>query len=87
MLHLALPHLTADLQASSTQQLWILDIYGFMIAGFLITMGGVGDRIGRRKLLLVGSAIFGILSVLAAFAQSATMLIAMRALLGLQVPR
>lgn len=83
MLHLALPHLTADLQASSTQQLWILDIYGFMIAGFLITMGGVGDRIGRRKLLLVGSAIFGILSVLAAFAQSAYMLIAMRALLGI----
>ena len=83
MLHLALPHLAADLHASSTQQLWILDIYGFMIAGFLLTMGGIGDRIGRRKLLLVGGAVFAILSVLAAFAQTAPMLIAMRALLGI----
>jgi MFS transporter, DHA2 family, multidrug resistance protein len=67
---LAVPHLSADLGASSTQQLWILDIYGFMVAGFLITMGTVGDRIGRRRLLLVGAAAFGLASVLAAWSTS-----------------
>jgi MFS transporter, DHA2 family, multidrug resistance protein len=56
---LALPHLTADVGASSVEQLWITDIYGFMLAGFLITMGTLGDRIGRRKLLLIGAAGFG----------------------------
>lgn len=83
MLHLALPHLAADLDPSSAQQLWILDIYGFMIAGFLITMGTLGDRIGRRKLLLIGAAAFGAASVLAAFSASAEMLIVARALLGI----
>jgi DHA2 family multidrug resistance protein-like MFS transporter len=62
--------------------LWITDIYGFMIAGSLITMGTLGDRIGRRKLLLSGAAVFGFASVLAAFSTSAGMLIAARALLG-----
>jgi MFS transporter, DHA2 family, multidrug resistance protein len=80
---LAVPHLSADLGASSTQQLWILDIYGFMVAGFLITMGTVGDRIGRRRLLLVGAAAFGLASVLAAWSTSPQMLIASRALLGI----
>ena len=50
VLHLAAPHLSADLRPTSDQLLWILDIYGFMIAGFLVTMGTLGDRIGRRKL-------------------------------------
>jgi DHA2 family multidrug resistance protein-like MFS transporter len=54
VLHLAVPSLSADLRPSSSQLLWIVEIYGFMIAGFLITMGTLGDRIGRRKLLLVG---------------------------------
>jgi DHA2 family multidrug resistance protein-like MFS transporter len=81
-LFLALPHLTAELGASSVQQLWIMDIYGFMIAGFLVTMGTLGDRIGRRRLLLLGATAFGIASVLAAFSTSAGMLIATRALLG-----
>ena len=67
VLLLALPHLSADLEASSTQQLWILDIYGFMLAGFLITMGTLGDRIGRRRLLLIGAAAFAVASVLAAY--------------------
>jgi MFS transporter, DHA2 family, multidrug resistance protein len=80
---LAVPHLSADLQASSTQQLWILDIYGFMVAGFLITMGTLGDRIGRRRLLLAGAAAFGIASILAAWSTSPEMLIAARALLGI----
>jgi DHA2 family multidrug resistance protein-like MFS transporter len=82
VLHLAVPSLSADLMPSSSQLLWIVDIYGFMIAGFLITMGTLGDRVGRRRLLLVGAAAFGVASVLAAFSTSAEMLIAARALLG-----
>ncbi len=82
VLHLAVPHLSEALQPTSTQLLWIVDIYGFMIAGSLITMGTLGDRIGRRKLLLIGAAAFGVTSVLAALSTSAAMLIAARALLG-----
>ncbi|WP_367129068.1 MFS transporter [Saccharothrix sp. HUAS TT1] len=82
VLYLAVPHLGADLQPSSSQLLWIMDIYGFMIAGFLLTMGTLGDRIGRRKLLLIGAVAFGIASALAAYANSAELLIAARALLG-----
>jgi MFS transporter, DHA2 family, multidrug resistance protein len=83
VLHLAVPHISADLQPSSAQMLWIVDIYGFMVAGCLITMGTLGDRIGRRRLLLGGAAGFSAASVLAAFAVSPEMLIATRALLGL----
>lgn len=83
VLHLAVPHLSADLRPTSSQLLWILDIYGFMIAGFLITMGTLGDRIGRRKVLLFGAFAFGAASVLAAFSTSAQMLIASRTLLGI----
>jgi MFS family permease len=54
VLNLAVPHLVADLRPSSAQLLWIVDIYGFVIAGSLITMGTLGDRIGRRRLLLSG---------------------------------
>jgi DHA2 family multidrug resistance protein-like MFS transporter len=79
---LALPHISASLGADSTQTLWIMDIYGFLLSGFLITMGTLGDRIGRRKLLLTGAAGFGAASVLAAFSTSPQMLIAARALLG-----
>lgn len=82
VLYLAVPHLTADLAPSGIQQLWIVDIYGFLIAGFLVTMGTIGDRIGRKKLLLVGAAVFGIASVAAAFSTGPEMLIASRALLG-----
>ncbi|GAA4547403.1 MFS transporter [Amycolatopsis samaneae] len=83
VLHLAVPHLAADLRPSSTQLLWIIDIYGFMIAGFLVTMGTLGDRIGRRKLLMAGGAAFGAASIAAAFATSPEMLIAARAVLGI----
>ncbi|MDA3643168.1 MFS transporter [Saccharopolyspora indica] len=83
VLYLAAPHLSADLRPSSTQALWIMDAYGFLIAGFLVTMGTLGDRIGRRRLLLIGSAAFAAASVLAAFAPTAEMLIAARALLGI----
>src|SRR5829696_9105457 len=83
VLNLALPSLTEDLQPTSTQLLWIVDVYGFLVAGSLITMGTLGDRIGRRRLLLIGAASFGLASVLAAFSTSAAMLIATRALLGI----
>jgi DHA2 family multidrug resistance protein-like MFS transporter len=83
VLHLAVPAMTADLQPTSTQLLWIIDIYGFFVAGTLITMGTLGDRLGRRRLLLVGAAAFGVLSVVAAFSNSAEMLIVSRALLGI----
>jgi MFS transporter, DHA2 family, multidrug resistance protein len=83
VLNLAVPHLSADLQPTSTQLLWIVDIYGFVAAGSLVTMGTLGDRIGRRRLLLIGAAAFGATSLLAAWSTSAAMLIAARALLGL----
>jgi DHA2 family multidrug resistance protein-like MFS transporter len=82
VLYLAVPELSADLEPSSSQLLWITDIYGFLIAGSLITMGTLGDRIGRRRLLLIGAAAFGVASVVAAFSTSAEMLIAARAMLG-----
>jgi DHA2 family multidrug resistance protein-like MFS transporter len=82
VLYLAVPHLTADLAPSGIQQLWIVDIYGFLLAGSLVTLGTVGDRIGRKRLLLAGGAAFGIASVAAAFSTSPQMLIASRALLG-----
>jgi DHA2 family multidrug resistance protein-like MFS transporter len=82
VLNLALPALAADLEPSAVELLWIVDIYGFLVAGALITMGTLGDRIGRRRLLLIGAAVFGLASVLAAFSASAEMLIATRALLG-----
>ena len=83
VLNLALPAISADLRPSGSELLWIIDIYGFLVAGFLITMGTLGDRIGRRKLLLIGAAAFGIASAIAAFSTSSAMLIAMRALLGI----
>jgi MFS transporter, DHA2 family, multidrug resistance protein len=83
VLHLAVPQLSEDLEPSSAQLLWIADIYGFMVAGALITMGTLGDRIGRRRLLLIGAAGFAVASVLAAFSTSAEMLIGARALLGI----
>lgn len=83
VLNLALPHLSADLNPGSAELLWIVDIYGFMVAGFLMTMGTLGDRIGRRKLLMIGAVAFGLASVLAAYSNTAGMLIAARAILGI----
>jgi MFS transporter, DHA2 family, multidrug resistance protein len=82
VLYLAVPHLTVDLAPSGLQQLWIVDIYGFLIAGFLVTMGMLGDRIGRKRLLLLGAAGFGVASVSAAFSTTPEMLIVSRAALG-----
>ncbi len=83
VLYFAIPQITADLEPSGTQQLWMFDIYAFALAGLLITMGSLGDRIGRRKLLLFGATAFGAASLLAAYSHSAEMLIAARALLGI----
>ncbi|WP_436788349.1 MFS transporter [Yinghuangia sp. YIM S10712] len=82
VLFMALPFLSTDLEPSSSELLWIMDAYGFLLAGLLITMGTLGDRIGRRRLLLAGAAGFGVASVLAAYATSPGALIAARALLG-----
>ncbi|MGJ7608698.1 MFS transporter [Variovorax sp. LT1R20] len=82
LLHLALPALAMDLRPTSAEALWIVDAYGFMIAGFLVTMGTLGDRIGRRRLLMFGAAAFGVASVMAACSGSASQLIAARAVLG-----
>jgi MFS transporter, DHA2 family, multidrug resistance protein len=82
VLNLAVPALTQDLRPTSSELLWIVDIYGFFVAGALITMGTLGDRIGRRRLLMFGAGAFGLASILAAFSTSAPMLIAARAVLG-----
>jgi EmrB/QacA subfamily drug resistance transporter len=82
-LHLAIPNLIGDLNPSGTQILWIADVYGFALAGLLVTMGGIGDRIGRKKLLLIGTTAFAATSALTAYATSAEMLIGARALLGI----
>ncbi|MFI0470299.1 MFS transporter [Saccharopolyspora sp. 5N102] len=83
VLNLAIPHLSADLEPSGAELLWTVDVYGFMIAGFLVTMGTLGDRIGRRRLLMIGALGFGLASILAANSTSPEMLIAARALLGI----
>jgi MFS transporter, DHA2 family, multidrug resistance protein len=82
VLNLAVPSMAAHLNPSASQLLWIIDIYGFMVAGFLMVMGALGDRFGRRKVLLIGAALFGIMSIIAAFAQTAEQLIVARAMLG-----
>jgi MFS transporter, DHA2 family, multidrug resistance protein len=83
VLNLAVPALARDLKPSASQLLWIIDVYGFMVAGFLVVMGALGDRFGRRKVLLIGAAAFGATSIFAAFAQTAEQLIAARAALGI----
>ncbi|WP_424446808.1 MFS transporter [Microbacterium sp. CH-015] len=82
VLYLAVPSLTADLSPTASQVLWIGDIYSLALAGLLVTMGNLADRIGRKKLLLIGATAFGLASILAAFAPSAEVLIAARLLLG-----
>ncbi|MFE6715694.1 MFS transporter [Streptomyces sp. NPDC057695] len=82
VLYFALPAISADLRPGVTEQLWILDIYGFVLAGLLITMGALGDRVGRRTVLLGGTALFGLASAAAAYAHTPGALIGARALLG-----
>jgi len=83
VLYFAVPFIARDLEPSSTQQLWIFDVYGFVLAGLLITMGSLGDRIGRRRLLLIGAAAFSLASLGAAYSHTAEQLIAARAVQGI----
>ncbi|GBR25679.1 major facilitator superfamily transporter [Acetobacter orleanensis NRIC 0473] len=83
ILHVAVPKLTQSLNASGTEVLWIIDIYPLLMAGLLVPMGTLADRVGNRTLLLLGLIVFGLASAFAAFAQSALMLIAARIFLAL----
>src|ERR1700745_3866694 len=83
VLNLAVPEISRELMPTASELLWIVDIYGFVLASFLVTMGTLGDRIGRRRLLMTGAAGFGLASVAAAYSQSAGTLIGARAALGL----
>ncbi|WP_019872580.1 MFS transporter [Salinispora oceanensis] len=82
VLSYALPFITADLEPTSSQLLWITDVYAFVLAGLLIPMGTLGDRIGRRRLLMIGAAVFGVASVATALSTSPGMLIGTRAVMG-----
>ncbi|NGO08178.1 MFS transporter [Streptomyces sp. HC44] len=82
VLGLATPYISEDLKPSGTQLLWIGDVYSFVIAGLLVSMGSLGDRVGRKKLLLIGSVAFGLISVLNAYASTPELMIVARALLG-----
>ncbi|OGL21477.1 hypothetical protein A2707_05580 [Candidatus Saccharibacteria bacterium RIFCSPHIGHO2_01_FULL_45_15] len=83
ILYLAAPAINTDLSPTSSQSLWILDIYGFVLAGLLITAGNLSDKFGQRKVLLIGATLFGLASLAAAFSSTPEMLIAARALMGL----
>ena len=83
VLLLALPEIAHELGATSVEQLWITDIYGFMLVGFMLSAGTLGDRIGRRRLLMIGASVFVVASIVAAFSISPLMLIAARAVLGI----
>jgi DHA2 family multidrug resistance protein-like MFS transporter len=82
VLSFALPEVSVALAPSATQLLWIVDIYAIMLAGLLIAMGSIGDRVGRRRMLLIGAAGFGVASVMAGLSQSPEMLIVARVLQG-----
>jgi MFS transporter, DHA2 family, multidrug resistance protein len=82
VLSFALPAIARDLAPSSAEQLWIIDAYPLVLAGLLVTMGSLGDRFGRRRMLLIGATGFAAVSALAAFAPTAGLLIAARAAMG-----
>ena len=82
VLAFALPAIAADFRPSASIQLWIVDVYSLVLAALLVAMGSFGDRVGRRRLLMVGASGFAVVSVLAAFAPSAELLVGARALLG-----
>src|SRR5260221_3691940 len=75
VLNLAVPVISRELMPTATQLLWIVDIYGFILAGFLVTMGTLRDRIGRRRLLMLGAVGFSTASVVAAYSVSADLLV------------
>ncbi|MFZ0625007.1 MAG: DHA2 family efflux MFS transporter permease subunit [Acidimicrobiia bacterium] len=83
ILNVALPTLVRELNATGSQLQWMVDAYVLVFAGLLLTMGALGDRFGRKLALNVGLVIFGAASIGAAFADSANMLIAARAMMGI----
>lgn len=83
VLNVALPSISETLGPSGTQLMWIVDVYGLVLAGLLVTMGSLADRFGRRRLLLVGVAGFGVVSAIAAYSGGSGQLIATRAMMGL----
>ncbi|GHB74918.1 MFS transporter [Streptomyces cirratus] len=83
VLYFAIPSISEDLRPSGSEQLWMIDIYGFVLSGVLLTMGALGDRIGRRRLLLIGAVVFAAGSLLAAYASNPEMVISARALQGI----
>lgn len=83
ILNVALPEMARDLRPTSVELLWIVDIYGLVVAGFLVTASALGDRLGRRNILMAGYTVFGLASLLVLFAESAEAVIAVRALLGI----
>src|SRR5699024_10755320 len=85
ILFLAAPKMAADLGPTSAQLLWILGIAGFVMAGFLVAMGVVGDRVGKRRLMVIGAVVFGLVSIAAAITTIPELMIAWRAVLGLGV--
>lgn len=82
ILNVALPEMSAELGLSSVSQLWVVDVYALALAGLLIPVTALGDRWGRKRMLLVGYAAFGVGSLAVLFADSAGDVIAIRALLG-----
>ncbi|MCH0539542.1 MFS transporter [Streptomyces sp. MUM 203J] len=82
VLHVAVPAVTEDLRPSATGLLWIVDAYPLVCASLLILFGTLGDRVGRRRILLCGYALFGVASAMAAMADTQVVLIVARALLG-----
>lgn len=82
VLAFALPAIAEQFRPAATTQLWIVDVYSLVLAALLVAMGSFGDRVGRRRLLMVGATGFAVVSTMAAFAPSAELLVAARALLG-----
>ncbi len=82
VLHVAVPAVTADLKPGAIELLWIVDVYPLVCAALLILFGTLGDRVGRRRVLLLGYGLFGVASGIAALADNAQVLIGARALLG-----
>lgn len=82
VLAFAIPGISAALTPSGTQLLWVVDAYPLVLAALLVPMGSLGDKVGRRRLLLIGSLGFAVVSAVAAFVPTAGLLIAARAALG-----
>ncbi|MCS3781575.1 MFS transporter [Tsukamurella ocularis] len=82
ILNIAVPDLAADLRPTAAQQLWIIDVYSLVLAGLLVSTSSLGDRFGRKRMLLLGYVVFGVASALVLWAETPAQVIALRAALG-----